>query len=85
LNDLQLLSNSKSGEPEFKLEFIFETKEEFIPVEDFNNNFQDGTSWSPKYSFKRGIKETYDWYKKSEYWVSRVKNLEYLNYKILGL
>ena len=85
MNDLQLLSNSKSAESESNLDYIFETVEQYIPVEDFNSNFQDGISWSPKYSFKRGIKETYDWYKKSKYWISRVENLEYLNYKILGL
>ncbi len=41
---------------------------------------QNELGWSPKYSLKRGIRETIEWYKQNNKWWKRVKSGEYKKY-----
>ena len=41
---------------------------------------QEELSWTPEYTFERGIKETIQWYLDNQNWIEQVKSGEYQEY-----
>lgn len=68
------------GKGEEMIEYVVDRKgHDFRYAIDYKKA-QDEFGWSPKISFKDGLKNTVEWYVKNEDWWKKIKSGEYLEY-----